>query len=197
VVSIGVSDGDQGMLFLVNDERKQANGLQTGVEIAVPDLTSGVAFEFEFWDSYDATRLTPVATQTVTSTGHGIATVAVPAFERTQAVKFYRSARPPAWDAGYTDIGGGWRRLSWFGDYAPMGTDGWIWHHKHGFFYVPSNATPENIWLYTQDMGWLYTGNTTYPFLYRQNDGAWLWYNGAVNPRWFRNMTAGTWESRP
>jgi hypothetical protein len=101
------------------------------------------------------------------------------------------------WDAGYTNIGGGWRRLSWFGDYAPMGTNGWIWHHKHGFLYVPPNATPENIWLYTQDMGWLYTGNTTYPFLYRQNDGAWLWYNGSVSPRWFVNMTTGTWESRP
>jgi hypothetical protein len=47
------------------------------------------------------------------------------------------------------------------------------------------------------DMGWMWTGKATYPFLYRHNDGAWLWYNGAVNPRWFRNMTTGQWESRP
>jgi len=47
------------------------------------------------------------------------------------------------------------------------------------------------------DMGWMGTGKATYPFLYRHNDGAWLWYNGAVNPRWFMNMATGQWESRP
>ena len=102
-----------------------------------------------------------------------------------------------AWDAGFADIGGGWRRLAWFGDYIPMGSEGWIWHNRHGFFYVAGDATPASLWLYAPDMGWLWTGNASYPFLYRHNDGAWLWYNGAVNPRWFRNMTTGQWESRP
>ena len=102
-----------------------------------------------------------------------------------------------AWDAGYQSLGGGWRRLGWFGDYVPMGSEGWIWHNKHGFFFVPANATPQSIWLYSQDMGWLWTSSTVYPFLYRQNDGAWLWYNGSTGPRWFRNMTNNTWEQRP
>lgn len=78
-----------------------------------------------------------------------------------------------------------------------MGVDGWIWHGKHGFFYVPANSTPQNVWLFSQDMGWLYTGNTTYPFLFRATDGSWLWYNGSTNPRWFRNMATGQWESQP
>ena len=102
-----------------------------------------------------------------------------------------------SWDAGYTDIGGGWRRLTWFGDYVPMGGAGWIWHNKHGFLYPTPASTASDIWFYANDMGWLWTSSTTYPFLYRSSDGAWLWYNGATNPRWFRNMTAGTWESRP
>ena len=102
-----------------------------------------------------------------------------------------------AWDEGYQELGGGWRRLGWFGDYAPMGSEGWIWHNKHGFLFVAPNAAPGDAWAYANDMGWLWTGNETYPFMYRSNDGAWLWYNGATNPRWFRNMTAGTWESRP
>ncbi len=102
-----------------------------------------------------------------------------------------------AWDAGYQSLGGGWRRLAWFGDYVPMGSDGWIWHNRHGFFYVPASATPQNLWLYAQDMGWLYTSSTQYPFLYRANDRAWLWYNGSRNPRWFRNMATGAWERRP
>ena len=100
------------------------------------------------------------------------------------------------WDAGYTSIGGGWRRLTWFGDYVGMG-GGWIWHNKHGFLYPTTTSTRSDVWFYTQDMGWLWTGNTTYPFLYRSSPTAWLWYNGATNPRWFRNMTANTWESRP
>jgi len=99
------------------------------------------------------------------------------------------------WDAGYTDLGGGWRRLSWFGDYIPMGGQGWIWHNKHGFFYVPPSSTPESIFFYAQDMGWLWTSSTTYPYLYRFCDGAWLWYNGATNPRWFLNMSTVQWES--
>ena len=100
------------------------------------------------------------------------------------------------WDAGYRDLGGGWRRLTWFGDYAGMG-GGWIWHNKHGFMYPTPASTRSDIWFYTQDMGWLWTANATYPYLYRSSDGAWLWYNGSANPRWFRNMTVGTWEHRP
>ena len=106
-------------------------------------------------------------------------------------------AGPMSWDDGYEDLGGGWRRLGWFGDYASMGSEGWIWHNKHGFMYPTAASTRADIWFYTQDMGWLWTGNATYPFLYRSSDGAWLWYNGATGPRWFRNMTTGQWESRP
>ena len=101
------------------------------------------------------------------------------------------------WDSGYQDLGGGWRRLGWFGDYVPMSVDGWIWHNKHGFFYVATNATPENAWMFALDMGWLYTGNALYPFLYRSGDSAWLWYNGATNPRWFINFSTGQWEYWP
>ena len=106
------------------------------------------------------------------------------------------TAGPLAWDNGYTDLGGGWRRLAWFGDYAVMGS-GWIWHNKHGFLFAAASATPTDIWFYANDMGWLWTGNATYPYLYRSSPSAWLWYNGSSSPRWFRNMTANTWESWP
>jgi len=102
-----------------------------------------------------------------------------------------------SWDAGYQSLGSGWRRLAWFGDYIPMGTDGWFWHSKHGFWFPAQGSTPQHIWFYSQDMGWLYTGSTQYPFLYRANDRAWLWHNGSRNPRWFRNMTTGRWERWP
>jgi hypothetical protein len=101
------------------------------------------------------------------------------------------------WDDGYQSLGGGWRRLEWFGDYVPMGDDGWIWHSRHGFLFVAENSAPGSVWLFAQDMGWLWTHSDTYPFLFRQSDAAWLWYNGSVAPRWFRNMATGAWESWP
>ena len=101
------------------------------------------------------------------------------------------------WDAGYQDLGGGWRRLGWFGDYVPMGDDGWIWHNQHGFWFVAADSVPDSITYYALDMGWLWTGEATYPHLYRFSDGAWLWFNGQTNPRWFLNLSTSQWESWP
>ncbi len=136
----------------------------------------------------NSNTLTTARTGTVLVSGGGISRTCTV----TQA-----GAAASGWDAGYTDLGGGWRRLTWFGDYAVMGTEGWIWHNKHGFCYVPNTSTPVDVWLYAMDMGWLYTGNALYPFLYRASPASWLWYNGATNPRWFMNLTTSQWESRP
>ena len=103
----------------------------------------------------------------------------------------------PPWDQGYADIGAGWRRLAWFGDYIPMGGEGWIWHNQHGFFFVSANSAPDSVWLYAMDMGWLWTRSETYPYLFRAADSVWLWYNGATQPRWFLNMQTMQWEHRP
>ena len=113
------------------------------------------------------------------------------------SVRTHLAANTPAWDEGHQNLGGGWRRLAWFGDYVPMGTDGWIWHNRHGFWYAAPVSTAQSIWFYTQDMGWLWTTHAQYPFLYRASDGAWLWDNGSANPRWFMNLTAGEWENWP
>lgn len=102
-----------------------------------------------------------------------------------------------AWDEGYQSLGGGWRRLSWFGDYVPMGSGGWIWHNQHGYFYVSDISVPDSVWMYAMDMGWLWTGAAQYPYFYRSSDGAWIWYNGATSPRWFYNLTSGHWENWP
>ena len=103
--------------------------------------------------------------------------------------------RPGAF-SGAVDMGQGWRWLPWFGFFAPMGDFGWIWHQQHGFLCVQVESTPQSIWLYAPDMGWLWISSDLYPFLFRHADGVWIWYNGAVNPRWFRNMATGEWEAR-
>lgn len=100
-----------------------------------------------------------------------------------------------AWDDGYQDLGGNWRRLSWFGDYATLANN-WIWHNRHGFMYPYPTSTPESVWFWTMDLGWLWTSATVYPSFYRSSNTSWIWYLvGTSNPRWFYNFTAGDWES--
>ena len=52
-------------------------------------------------------------------------------------------------------------------------------------------------WVYTTDMGWVYTKSGLYPWIYIQNENKWLYYqNGTANPRWFWNANTGIWERR-
>ena len=100
-----------------------------------------------------------------------------------------------SWDAGFQDLGNGWRRLAWFGNYADLGND-WIWHPQFSYEYVPASSTPTSIFFWDlSGLGWLWTSNTMYPYLYSFADGAWLWYQiGTSSPRWFYNLTKGKWE---
>ena len=109
------------------------------------------------------------------------------------------------WDYQHVTFSNGWSWVGWFGFYAPMGDwtwvgergYGWLWHEKHGFLYVPPGSLQDDAWLFSMDMGWLWTGKGIYPFLLREEDQAWLWYNGSVNPRRFYNFTSEVWEQRP
>lgn len=102
----------------------------------------------------------------------------------------------PGWDFDHIHLGGGWRRLSWFGDYVPT-SGGWFWHNRHSYFFPTSTSIPERIYLYTMDMGWLFTRSDRYPYFYRFSDQCWLWYMpDSQHPRWFNNLTQGVWEER-
>jgi len=102
---------------------------------------------------------------------------------------------PSSWDAGYTDVGSGWRQLPWLDYYAPLHND-WYNHNEHGFIYVAPASKSGSVYIYTLDMGWLWTSSTQYPYLYRFSDNSWLWYlKGSDNPRWFKNLTSDTWEN--
>jgi hypothetical protein len=101
----------------------------------------------------------------------------------------------PLWENAIKLGGDGWRWLDWFGYFEEDGY-GWIWHSTHGWMYA-SGDTTAYIWFYTKDMGWLWTRDTLYPFLYRRSDRAWLWYmRGTKAPRWFYNFKTAKWEAR-
>ncbi len=97
------------------------------------------------------------------------------------------------WD-GSIHLGNNWHWLSWFGYYYDTGT-GWIYHRHLGWLYT-SSLTAGSVWLWTPADGWFWTSASYFSYLYENNTGHWLWYQPESNsPRWFYNLTTGTWES--
>ena len=98
------------------------------------------------------------------------------------------------WQA--SDMGNSWRWTSWFGFFTTY-ADPWIFHDAaHGWMYSPS-FSPSSLWFWSADLGWLWTRDATYPYFWSKTRESWLWYNGAVNPRWFVDMTTDEWLSVP
>ena len=99
------------------------------------------------------------------------------------------------WDYGSTDIGSGWRNLTWFGNYAPLGC-GWLYHQQHDYLYVTSSSAAHSIFFYMSDGdSWFWTSSTVYPIMYRFADNTWYYYEmGSDNPRNLYNFTTQLWE---
>lgn len=92
-----------------------------------------------------------------------------------------------------SDLGSGWNWIEWLG-FFNMTYYPWISHNEHGWMYCVGEADL-SIFFWTMDMGWLWTGEDTYPHLYRFVDGAWIWYLlNSATPRWFLNFSTNEWE---
>jgi hypothetical protein len=91
-------------------------------------------------------------------------------------------------------LGGGWEWLNWFG-YFNTNSSPWIYHEQHGWLY-PYGTTTDSIGFYdlAMDTFW-WTSAADYPYVYRLQDGAWLFYEvGSSHPRWFYNYKNHGWE---
>jgi hypothetical protein len=105
------------------------------------------------------------------------------------------AAETPYWWSQSVSLGSGWRWLSWMGflnvSWAP-----WVYHEFLGWMYAPS-ISPDSMFIWTQDMGWLWTSRAVYSYFWRFQDNSWIYYQlRSVNPRWFYNMGTGRWERR-
>lgn len=89
VIKTGISDGKQGIIFLVNDERKQVNVAVSGASLTIPKLSPGGTLNFEFWDTLDATKTAPTRIVSATADASGRAIVSLPDFFTSQVIKFY------------------------------------------------------------------------------------------------------------
>ena len=81
----------------------------------------------------------------------------------------------------------------WFGEIYRTDTP-WIYHVQLGWLYMVSEDQ-HSIWLWSNDLGWIWTTADTYPYLYRHGDGAWLNFAFFTDTkRIFYNYLTESWE---
>ncbi len=73
---------------------------------------------------------------------------------------------------------GGWLYLPWFGWVNPIAVP-WAFHDELGWLYTPGSATYDNLIVYLQSIGWVYTSQSLFPYLYvfdYQGNAFWAFY---------------------
>ena len=65
-----------------------------------------------------------------------------------------------------TDLGSGWKNLSWFGTYFPT-SSGWIYHLQHGWIYLVCDSL-DSVWYWHSTHKWCWTNQNIY---------RWVWFD--------------------
>jgi hypothetical protein len=74
----------------------------------------------------------------------------------------------------------GWWNSPWFGTYYRSEESGWLLHLGLGWMY-PAPGTTQGLWLWKENLNWLWTDEEVYPFLYSSDTGTWLYFYGELN----------------
>ena len=68
--------------------------------------------------------------------------------------------------------GTGWKSSPWLGAYK-TDQDPWVYHASMGWVYLQQNAI-DSIWLWQEELGWVWTHSTLFPYFYQENPTGWL-----------------------
>lgn len=101
----------------------------------------------------------------------------------------------------------GWKTVPWFGRIYDDPDSHWIYHECHGWMYG-LGFTEKSIWFWEEVLGWVWTGEDAYPWMYREGIGIWrediygtfeprwYWYADCTkDPRIFYDSLTGTWTT--
>jgi hypothetical protein len=94
-----------------------------------------------------------------------------------------------------SDLGQGWRRSAWMGDFYEAG-DGWLWQENWGWMYEVDGGT-DALWFYASgENGWYWADGAYYPFLYRYAASAWVWFwPETSDPRLYYDYGSSGWTA--
>ena len=84
----------------------------------------------------------------------------------------------PLWANAVPETATDWWRSQWFGTFYRDGASDWIMHAELGWLYPLAHLT-DGVWLWKQNMGWLWTDTKTFPFLYQNMTGGWVYFHGS------------------
>jgi hypothetical protein len=70
----------------------------------------------------------------------------------------------------------GWWESPWFGNFYKS-QSGWLLHLGLGWVY-PSPGESYSLWLWKDNLGWIWTKDRLYPFIYSDESGHWMYFFG-------------------
>ena len=72
------------------------------------------------------------------------------------------------------EVQGRWRQSSWFGNFLPH-ESGWIYHSEMQWLYANAGEDGD-LWLWSDQLGWLWTTEGVYPHLYGHSKADWFYF---------------------
>ena len=96
------------------------------------------------------------------------------------------------------DVGGGWRQTEWLG-YVNDTFFPWVYHTRHGWFFVVPENESGNIFLHDlASATWWFTTEKVFPNVYDFTRNGWIYYiEGTSNPREFVDLGNGKFFTLP
>ncbi|NBD38454.1 MAG: hypothetical protein GVY10_07795 [Verrucomicrobia bacterium] len=77
------------------------------------------------------------------------------------------------------DLGNGRKWSSWLGGYSAE-TERWIYADHLRWMYLPAGG-PDSFWLYMPGRGWLWSGQSFFPWSWSPREGAWTYLKNPTN----------------
>ena len=88
----------------------------------------------------------------------------------------------PWWIKAQPGAAANWWTSRWFGSFYMNDANAWVMHSELGWLY-PMASGKNGVWLWKDFMGWLWTDQQLYPFLYQNTSAGWLYFYGASQDR--------------
>ena len=85
----------------------------------------------------------------------------------------------PTWIEAQPSATKDWWISSWFGSFY-QNPNGWALHEQLGWIF-PVQSPTAGLWLWKEEMGWLWTDEDIYPFLYHNSNETWLYFYGQLD----------------